>query len=64
MNDSALPGYSIGTFGSRTTQNGASVVLLAAQAVREKAVKLAAYMLEAAPEVRALFEHHPGVIAA
>jgi len=50
MNDSALPGYSIGTFGSRTTQNGASVVLLAAQAVREKAVNLAARVLEAAPE--------------
>ncbi len=50
MNDSALPGFSVGTFGSRTTQNGASVVLLAAQAVREKAVKLAAHVLEAAPE--------------
>ncbi len=49
MNDSALPGFSIGTFGSRTTQNGASVVLLASQAVREKAVNLAARMLEAAP---------------
>ena len=50
MNDSALPGYSIGTFGSRTTQVSGSTVLLAAQAVREKALKLAAQSLEAAPD--------------
>ncbi len=48
MNDSALPAYGIGTFGSRTTQISGSVVLLAAQAVREKALHLAASLLEAA----------------
>ncbi|HLG63907.1 MAG TPA: xanthine dehydrogenase family protein molybdopterin-binding subunit [Ktedonosporobacter sp.] len=50
MNDSLLPGYSIGTFGSRTTQVAGSTVLLAAQAAREKALKLAAQVLEAAPD--------------
>ncbi|HEX8732802.1 MAG TPA: xanthine dehydrogenase family protein molybdopterin-binding subunit, partial [Ktedonobacterales bacterium] len=50
MNDSALPGYSIGTFGSRITQTSGSATLLAAQALREKVVKLAADTLEAAPE--------------
>lgn len=49
MNDSSLPAYSIGTFGSRTTQVAGSAVLLAAQAVKEKAVQLAAHVLEAAP---------------
>ncbi len=49
MNDSALPGYSIGTFGSRVTQTAGSAVLLAAEAVREKALHLAADRLEAAP---------------
>ncbi len=49
MNDSMLPGYGIGTFGSRTTQVAASVVLLAAQAVRDKALNVAAHVLEAAP---------------
>ncbi|MGH2515501.1 MAG: xanthine dehydrogenase family protein molybdopterin-binding subunit [Ktedonobacterales bacterium] len=48
MNDSALPGYSIGTFGSRVTQSAGSAVLLAAEAVRDKAVKLAADRLEVA----------------
>lgn len=50
MNDSLLPGYSIGTFGSRTTQVAGSTVLLAAEAAREKALKLAAQALEAAPD--------------
>jgi carbon-monoxide dehydrogenase large subunit len=50
MNDSALPGYSIGTFGSRVTQVAGSAVLLAAEAVREKAVKVAAERLEVAPD--------------
>jgi len=50
MNDSALPGYSIGTFGSRVTQTAGSAVLLAAEAAREKAVKLAADHLEVAPD--------------
>jgi aerobic carbon-monoxide dehydrogenase large subunit len=49
MNDSNLPGFSIGTFGSRITQVAGSVVLLAAQAVKEKALQLAARVLEAAP---------------
>src|SRR2546421_1684010 len=50
MNDSSLPGYSIGTFGSRITQTAGSAVLLAAEAVREKALQVAARVLEAAPE--------------
>jgi carbon-monoxide dehydrogenase large subunit len=49
MNDSNLPGYSVGTFGSRITQVAGSAVLLAAQAVKEKALQLAAQVLEVAP---------------
>jgi aerobic carbon-monoxide dehydrogenase large subunit len=49
MNDSALPGYSVGTFGSRVAQTSGSAVLLATEALREKVVKLAADRLEAAP---------------
>ncbi|GAC1467142.1 MAG: molybdopterin-dependent oxidoreductase [Ktedonobacteraceae bacterium] len=48
MSDTALPAYSIGTFGSRTTQIGGTAVLLAAQAVRAKALQAAAQLLEAA----------------
>ena len=48
MNDSALPAYSTGTFGSRVTQVAGSVVLLAVEAVKEKAMRLAAQVLEAA----------------
>jgi carbon-monoxide dehydrogenase large subunit len=50
MNDTALPGYSVGTFGSRVTQVAGSAVPLAAEAVREKAVNLAADRLEVAPD--------------
>jgi carbon-monoxide dehydrogenase large subunit len=49
MNNADLPVYGIGTFGSRTTQAGASVVLLAAEAAREKVLHAAAQILEAAP---------------
>ena len=49
MNDSNLPGYSVGTFGSRVTQVAGSAVLLAAEAVKEKALQLASHVLEAAP---------------
>jgi len=49
MNDSSLPGFSIGTFGSRITQVAGSAVLLAAEAVRAKALQVAAQVLEAAP---------------
>ena len=49
MNDTALPGFSVGTFGSRVIQVGGSAVLLAAEAARDKAIQLAARMLEAAP---------------
>ncbi|HZU66341.1 MAG TPA: xanthine dehydrogenase family protein molybdopterin-binding subunit [Ktedonobacteraceae bacterium] len=49
MNDSSLPGFSIGTFGSRVTQVAGSAVQLAAEAVREKAMRVAASRLEAAP---------------
>ena len=56
MNDSSLPGYSIGTYGSRITQVGASAVLLAAEAVRAKAMHVASQLLEAAlPDL--LLEH-------
>jgi aerobic carbon-monoxide dehydrogenase large subunit len=48
MNDSTLPGYSIGTFGSRVAQTAGSAVLLAAEALRDKALKLAAERLEVA----------------
>src|SRR2546423_15336326 len=50
MSDPSLPGYSIGTFGSRITQTAGSVVLLAAEAVRDKALHVAARVLEAAPQ--------------
>ena len=49
MNDSDLPGYSIGTYGSRITQIAGSAALLAAEAVKEKAFLLASDVLEAAP---------------
>ncbi len=49
MNDSDLPGYSIGTYGSRITQVAGSAVLLAAEAVKEKALQFASEVLEAAP---------------
>jgi carbon-monoxide dehydrogenase large subunit len=49
LNDSALPSFSIGTFGSRVTQVAGSAILLAAEAVREKALQVAAQVLEAAP---------------
>ena len=50
MNDTALPGFGIGTFGSRTTMSAGSTVLLATEAVYEKALHLAAQQLEAAPD--------------
>ncbi|HLH63276.1 MAG TPA: xanthine dehydrogenase family protein molybdopterin-binding subunit [Ktedonobacteraceae bacterium] len=49
MNDSSLPGFSVGTFGSRITQVAGSAVQLAAEAVREKALRVAASRLEGAP---------------
>ncbi len=48
LNDSALPSFSIGTYGSRVTQVAGSAILLAAQAVREKALQVASNILEAA----------------
>ena len=50
MNSADLPVYSIGTFGSRVTQVGASVMLLAAEAAREQAMRAAARVLEAAQD--------------
>jgi carbon-monoxide dehydrogenase large subunit len=47
MNDSGLPAFSFGTFGSRITQTTGSAILLAAEAVRDKALQVAAHMLEA-----------------
>jgi carbon-monoxide dehydrogenase large subunit len=49
MNDSRLPGFSIGTFGSRTLQISGTVVHMAAERAREKAFSVAARYLEAAP---------------
>lgn len=49
MNNSDLPAYSVGTFSSRITQIGASAILLATEAVRDKAFQVAAHLLEAAP---------------
>ncbi len=49
MNDTALPAFGIGTFGSRTLQTAGSVVLLAAEAARDKAFSIAAHQLEADP---------------
>ncbi len=46
MNDTDLPGFSSGTFGSRVTQIAGSAVLLAAEALREKALQVAARVLE------------------
>jgi aerobic carbon-monoxide dehydrogenase large subunit len=49
MNDSALPAFGIGTFGSRTLQTSGTAVHLAAGVAREKALSVAARSLEAAP---------------
>ncbi len=49
MNDAGLPAFSIGTFGSRVTQTGGSAVLLAAEAARDKALRVAGQILEVAP---------------
>jgi len=49
LNDAALPSFSVGTFGSRVTQVAGSAIFLAAQAAREKALQVAAQVLEAAP---------------
>ncbi|HWZ20840.1 MAG TPA: xanthine dehydrogenase family protein molybdopterin-binding subunit [Ktedonobacteraceae bacterium] len=46
MNDTSVPGFSGGTFGSRVTQIAGSAVLLASEAVREKAIQVAARELE------------------
>ncbi len=48
MNDTALPAFGFGTFGSRTMQVAGTAILLACEAVREKALKVAAHVLEAA----------------
>ena len=50
MNDSSLPAYSLGTYGSRTTQIAGSAVLLAAEAVKAKTLQLASRMLEVASD--------------
>jgi carbon-monoxide dehydrogenase large subunit len=49
MNDTDLPGFGIGTFGSRVLQVAGSAVLLAAEAVREKVLQVAARVLEVDP---------------
>lgn len=57
MNDSSLPAYSIGTYGSRITQVAGSAVLLAAEAVKAKALQLASQILEVSP-ADLLIEHN------
>jgi CO/xanthine dehydrogenase Mo-binding subunit len=42
-------GLRYGTFGSRTVQTSGSAVLLAAEAARDKALQVAARLLEADP---------------
>jgi len=49
MNDTALPAFGFGTFGSRTLQVSGTAVHLAAEAAREQALAVAAHHLEAAP---------------
>jgi aerobic carbon-monoxide dehydrogenase large subunit len=49
MNDTELPAYGIGTFASRTLQTAGSAVWLAAQAAREKTLRVASQVLEADP---------------
>lgn len=49
LTESDVPAYSIGTFGSRVTQVGGSATLLAAQAVRDSALRVASRLLEVAP---------------
>lgn len=44
----AVP-HGVGTFGSRTTPVGGSAVYVAAEKVKDKAVQIAAHLLEAAP---------------
>jgi len=48
MNDTSLPAFGIGTFGSRTIQTAGAAVRLAAEAARAKALQVAARHLEAA----------------
>ncbi|HEY7780122.1 MAG TPA: molybdopterin cofactor-binding domain-containing protein [Ktedonobacterales bacterium] len=48
--DTAQISMGWGTYGSRTTAVGGSAIILAARKVRDKASKLAAHLLEAAPE--------------
>ena len=48
--DTAQISMGWGTYGSRTTAVGGTAVVLAARKVRDKASKLAAHLLEAAPE--------------
>ncbi len=50
LNDSTLPGYSMGTNASRITQTSGSAIHLAAEAARAKAIHLAAQRLEASPD--------------
>jgi CO/xanthine dehydrogenase Mo-binding subunit len=47
--DSALVGTGGGTYGSRTAAIGGSAMLLASRAVRDKALRIAGHLLEAAP---------------
>ena len=49
MNDTDLPAFGYGTFASRTLQTAGTAVLLAAEAAREKALRVAARLLEVDP---------------
>jgi aerobic carbon-monoxide dehydrogenase large subunit len=49
QNDTALIPYGVGTYASRSAVMGGTSVMKASQKVREKATKIAAHLLEAAP---------------
>ncbi|MBI3971879.1 MAG: molybdopterin-dependent oxidoreductase [Chloroflexi bacterium] len=48
--DTAQIQYGMGTYGSRTAVVGGAAIAVACQKVREKALKIAAHMMEVAPE--------------
>ena len=62
--DTAVTPQGIGTFGSRGTAIGGGAVVLAARKVRAKVARLAAAMLEVAPEDIELIDGHARVVGA
>ncbi len=58
LNDTSLPAFGTGTNASRTTLTTGSTIYLAAEAAREKALQLAAYVLEAAKDDLSIEDGH------